>query len=96
MFEAFEEPAYSIVDAVKAVLEKTPPELVGDISEKGIVMTGGGSLVWGLDRLIARETGIHCEVADDTISCVAIGTGKSLDMLDILMDGSARNKYYKQ
>ena len=94
MFEAFEEPAYAIVDAVKSVLEKTPPELVGDISEKGIVMTGGGALIWGLDRLIAYETGIHCEVADDSISCVAIGTGKSLDMLNILMDGkSTRNKY---
>lgn len=93
MYEAFEEPAFSIVDAVKAVLEKTPPELVGDISEKGIVMTGGGSLIWGLDRLISRETGIHCEIAEDAISCVAIGTGKSLDMLDILMDGKSRNKY---
>lgn len=93
MYEAFEEPAFSIVDAVKAVLEKTPPELVGDISEKGIVMTGGGSLIWGLDKLISRETGIHCEIAEDAISCVAIGTGKSLDMLDILMDGKSRNKY---
>ena len=93
MFEAFEEPAYAIVDAVKAVLEKTPPELVGDISEKGIVMTGGGSLIWGLDRLITHETGISCSVADDSVSCVAIGTGKSLDMLDVLMDGKSRNKY---
>lgn len=94
MFEAFEEPAYAIVDAVKSVLEKTPPELVGDISEKGIVMTGGGALIWGLDRLIAHETGIQCEVANDSISCVAIGTGKSLDMLNILMDGkTTRNKY---
>lgn len=93
MFEAFEEPAYSIVDAVKAVLEKTPPELVGDISEKGIVMTGGGSLIWGLDRLITHETGINCRVAEDPVSCVAIGTGKSLDMLDVLMDGKSRNKY---
>ena len=82
-----------IVDAVKAVLEQTPPELVGDISEKGIVMTGGGSLIWGLDRLISYETGIHCEVADNPISCVAIGTGKSLDMLDVLMESKTKNKY---
>ena len=93
MFEAFEEPALQIVDAVKAVLEQTPPELVGDISEKGIVMTGGGSLIWGLDRLIAHETGIQCYVADNPISCVAIGTGKSLEMLDVLMESKSRNKY---
>ena len=93
MFEAFEEPSLQIVDAVKAVLEQTPPELVGDISEKGIVMTGGGSLIWGLDRLIAHETGIHCEVAENPISCVAIGTGKSLDMLDVLMESKTKNKY---
>ncbi len=93
MFEAFEEPSMQIVDAVKSVLEQTPPELVGDISEKGIVMTGGGSLIWGLDKLIAHETGIQCEVAENPISCVAIGTGKSLDMLDVLMESKTRNKY---
>lgn len=86
MLEAFEEPAAAIIEAIKAVLEKTPPELVGDISEKGIVLTGGGSLISGLDKLISLETGIRCAVADDAISCVAIGTGKSLDMIDILVE----------
>ena len=56
-------------------------------------MTGGGSLIWGLDRLIAHETGIQCYVAENPISCVAIGTGKSLEMLDVLMESKSRNKY---
>ena len=93
MFEAFEEPSASIVDAVKSVLEQTPPELVGDISTNGIVMTGGGSLVNGLDKLIERETGIRCYIADDAVSCVAIGTGKTLDNIDILPEGNSMDKY---
>ena len=93
MFEAFEEPSASIVDAVKSVLEQTPPELVGDISTNGIVMTGGGSLVSGLDKLIERETGIRCYIADDAVSCVAIGTGKTLDNIDILPEGNSMDKY---
>jgi len=93
MFEAFEEPAAAIVDAVKTVLEQTPPELVGDISTNGIVMTGGGSLVSGLDMLIERETGIRCYIADDAVSCVAIGTGKTLDNIDILPEGNSMDKY---
>ena len=93
MFEAFEEPAAAIVDAVKSVLEQTPPELVGDISANGIVMTGGGSLVSGLDKLIERETGIRCYIADDAVSCVAIGTGKTLDNIDVLPIGNSMDKY---
>ncbi len=88
--EAFEEPANSIVEAIKTVLEQTPPELVGDISEKGIVLTGGGALINGLDKLITSETGIKCIIADDAVSCVAIGTGKSLDMLDILVEAKSK------
>ncbi len=93
MFEAFEEPSAAIIDAVKSVLEQTPPELVGDISTNGIVMTGGGSLVSGLDKLIERETGIRCYIADDAVSCVAIGTGKTLDNIDILPEGNSMDKY---
>jgi len=84
MLEALQEPSAAIVDAVRAVLEKTPPELIGDISARGIVLTGGGALVYGMDKLIQRETGIRTVVADEAESCVAIGTGKALDNISIL------------
>jgi len=82
MMEALEEPAMKIVEAVHAVLEKTPPELAADISDKGIYMTGGGCLIDGLDRLLQEKTGINVMIAEDAISCVAKGTGKALDNLD--------------
>ena len=81
MLEAFEEPVERILEAIHGVLERTPPELVADIANNGIVMTGGGSLVDGFDKLITARTGIHTVVAENAISCVAIGTGKSLDSL---------------
>ncbi len=82
--DALEEPLTAIIEAVCGVIEKTPPELVGDIIQNGIVMTGGGSLLYGLDRLIEYTTGIRTRVADKAVSCVAIGTGKSLDRISIL------------
>ena len=82
MMEALEEPAMMIVDAVHSVLEKTPPELAADISDKGIYMTGGGCLIDGLDKLLQEKTGINVMIAEDAVSCVAIGTGKALDNLD--------------
>ena len=88
MLEAFEEPVERILEAVHGVLERTPPELVADISNNGIVMTGGGSLVDGFDRLIEARTGIHTVVAESAISCVAEGTGKSLDSLNAMTDGT--------
>ena len=84
MLEALMEPAMMIVDAVHSVLEKTPPELAADISDKGIYMTGGGCLVDGLDKLLQEKTGINVMIAQDAISCVALGTGKALDTLDSL------------
>ena len=84
IMEALIEPAMQIVDAVKGVLEKTPPELTADISDRGIYMTGGGSLLYGLDKLLHETTGINVMIAQDAISCVAIGTGKALDNLDAL------------
>ena len=84
MLEAMIEPALMIVDAVHSVLEKTPPELAADISDKGIYMTGGGCLVDGLDKLLQEKTGINVMIAQDTVSCVALGTGKALDNLDSL------------
>ena len=89
MLEALYEPAMMIVDAVHSVLEKTPPELAADISDKGIYMTGGGCLVNGLDKLLQEKTGITVMIAQDTESCVALGTGKALDNLDSL-DGKKR------
>ena len=74
--EALEEPITSIIGGIKAVLEITPPELASDISDRGIVLTGGGSLIYGLDQLITIETGINTVIADDAISCVATGTGE--------------------
>ena len=84
MLEAMIEPALMIVDAVHSVLEKTPPELAADISDRGIYMTGGGALVDGLDKLLQEKTGINVMIARDTVSCVALGTGKALDNLDSL------------
>ena len=77
--EALREPAIQIVDAVHNVLERTPPELAADIFDRGIVMTGGGSLLNGLDQLIEEKTGITTVVAEDPLTAVAIGTGKFIE-----------------
>ena len=74
--------ALKIVDAVKSTIEKAPPELIEDISERGIYMTGGGRLLKGMDKLIEESTGIKVMIAQDAATCVAIGTGKALDNLD--------------
>ncbi len=84
MMEALEEPVNMIIDAVHQVLEKTPPELAADISDRGIYMTGGGCLIDGLDKLLEERTGINIMIAEDAVSCVALGTGKALDNLDII------------
>ena len=88
MLEALRETIEEIIETVHVVLERTPPELASDISEKGIIMTGGGALLYGLDTLITERTGIKVVVADDPVSCVAIGTGKSLESLELLDAGS--------
>lgn len=80
--EALEESVKSIIQAVRSILEQTPPELAADIMDKGIVMTGGGSLLTGLSDRIAAETGIPVRLADDPVSCVALGTGKVLEDID--------------
>ena len=90
IMDALIEPAMQIVSAVKSILEKTPPELTADISDRGIYMTGGGSLLFGFDRLMKEMTGINVMIAQDAISCVAIGTGKALDNLDALDAKSRR------
>ncbi|CUH95503.1 MreB-like protein [Propionispora sp. 2/2-37] len=84
--EALSEPVSLIIQTVKSVLENTPPELSSDIMDRGIVMTGGGALLNGLERLIIQETGIPTYLAEDPLSCVALGTGKALDSLEAIED----------
>lgn len=92
MLEALKEPVQEIIEAVHEVLENTPPELAADISNRGILMTGGGAMLFGLDKLIQKTTGIDTMVADNPVECVAIGTGKSLDWVEILEKSSQENQ----
>lgn len=82
MLEALYEPLQIILDRTKGVLEKAPPELISDISENGICLTGGGSLLYGMDRFLSENTNVPCYLAEDPVSCVAIGTGKVLDNVE--------------
>ena len=93
--EALSDTAETILEAIHAVLERTKPELVADISENGIVLSGGGSLLYGMDQLITERTGITAHVVDDALSCTAYGAGRMLSRLDSMQDGMqnfARNK----
>jgi len=89
---ALSEPIEAVVSAVKEVLEGTPPELSADIINRGIFMTGGGSLLDGFDKLISEETGLPVYIADDPISCVALGTGKALSMINVLQKTNTFSK----
>ena len=82
--EALNEPIYKIVDAVKGTLERTPPELAADVMDHGIMMTGGGALLTNLDKLLSHETGMPVLIAEDPLSCVGEGTGKSLENIELL------------
>lgn len=82
ILEALHESLAGIVAAVLETLEKTPPELSSDVAERGIVLTGGGALLKGLDKLISQETGIYVQVAEDPLTCVAYGGGKALELVD--------------
>jgi rod shape-determining protein MreB len=83
---ALSEPVSLIVEKVRSVLEETPPELSSDIIERGVMLTGGGALLRGLDKLLAIETNIPIHIAEDPLSCVALGTGKALDELSEIRD----------
>ena len=87
MIEALEEPCQRILETIHMVLERTPPELVADISVNGIVMSGGGSLIWGLDRLVSARTSIDAIVVDDAVSCAAYGAGKLIRSLGDMQEG---------
>ncbi|MGI6728419.1 MAG: rod shape-determining protein MreB [Anaerovoracaceae bacterium] len=92
MMEALEEPLQIICETVHGVLERTPPELAADISNSGIILTGGGALLYGIDRRIAERTGISVTIAEDPKSCVAIGTGKALNSIDMLENNRLNKK----
>jgi len=97
MMEALEECVSSIVEAVHGVLERTPPELAADISDRGIVMTGGGSLIYGLDKLLQERTGINVIIADDAVSCVALGTGEALNNIEAIEQSAVMaNKQHRK
>lgn len=90
--DAMKEPILNIIDAIKFTLEKTPPELASDIMELGIMLTGGGALLNGIDRLIKSETGMPVHIAEDPLDCVAIGTGRALESIEVLKKTLSSNK----
>ena len=94
MMEALEEPLHQICEASHAVLEKAPPELAADISSSGIYVTGGGALMYGIDQRVKERTGIDVHIAEEPMNCVAIGTGKALDNIDVIQ--RAKNKKKKR
>ena len=99
LLEILRRPARFIVDEVLSVLELTSPELVADISQNGIILTGGGSQIYGMDRLIQERTEIPCMVADNADSCVALGCGKSLQWISSMQEGTiniARRKLMRE
>ena len=87
IFEVLRRPSRQIADEVQSVLEETSPELVGDIAQNGITLTGGSSQIWGMDLLLTERTGIRCSVADDPDSCVVYGCGKSLSWINQMLEG---------
>lgn len=93
-WEALQEPVEAVIEGVKKVLEITPPELAADIVNNGIVMTGGGSLLDGLDVLLSKETNLPVHIAEEAICCVAIGTGKALNEMSVI--SRTRNKGAKR
>lgn len=95
ILDALEESVSAIADAVHSVLERTPPELASDISNQGIVMTGGGALLWGVDKLIQKRTGISVHIAEEAVSCVAKGTGSALNSIEMLEKSSGTKTSYK-
>ena len=95
IYEALIDCVREMIDGAKNVFEKTPPELVGDIYQNGIYLTGGGALLFGLDKLMSSELGVKCNIADDPMSCVAKGTRYAFKYLDKLLDGFEHVSMYK-
>lgn len=95
IYEAVADNVREIIDGAKNVFERTPPELAGDIHQNGIYLTGGGALLYGLDRLMSSELGVKCNIADDPMSCVARGTKHAFKNIDKLLDGFEQVSMYK-
>jgi rod shape-determining protein MreB and related proteins len=95
--DALEEPVGQIVDAIKSTLDKTPPELAADIMDRGIVLAGGGALLNGLDERLRHETQMPVQLAESPLTCVAVGSGRSLELLEVMQRSSksakSRNGY---
>jgi rod shape-determining protein MreB len=91
--EALQEPLSSILESIRLTLERCPPELASDLVDRGLVMAGGGSLLRGIDRLVAEETGLPIHLADDPMSAVAEGTGRVLEQLEFIKNQAVRPKY---
>ena len=96
MIYALEEHLQKVIEGVRSIFERTPPELASDIAENGICLTGGGALLYGMDKFIADHTKVPCYVAEDPISCVAIGTGKALENLDDFSIGTSAIYDYRR
>ena len=99
LLETLRRPAWRIVDEILNVLELSSPELVSDVAQNGIVLTGGGSQIFGMDRLIRERTELPCALADDPESCVALGCGKSLQWINSMQEGTiniARKKLMQE
>jgi rod shape-determining protein MreB len=94
--EALEEPMMQIVDAVKSTLDKTPPELASDIMDRGIMLAGGGSLLQGLDERLRRETEMPIHLAESPLTCVAVGSGRSLEEFEVMQKASANGRSRKR
>lgn len=96
LFEALEPDLLAITEMIRRVLEETPPELVGDIYANGIMLTGGGALLGGLEPYLTRNLGVACHIAKDPLTCVARGTAKAFHRRDVLLDGFERIDGYQQ
>lgn len=95
LFEAIEDDTFAIMEAIRKVLEDAPPELVGDIYDNGLLLTGGGALLGGLTQLIKRTLGVNCNIAKDAVNCVAKGTGMAFGKMTTLLDGFEAATIYK-
>ena len=96
LFEALEADIKAITEMIRCVLEETPPELVGDIYQNGILLTGGGAKLGGLEQYLTRTLGVSCHAAKDPLTCVALGTAKAFQRKDVLLDGFERIEGYQQ
>jgi len=94
--QALEEPVTQIVDAVKETLDRTPPELASDIMDRGIMLAGGGSLLQGLDERLREETQMPAHLAESPLTCVAVGSGRSLEEFETIHRANRNNSHRRR